>query len=116
MSLDGKKFEDKTVNGLMDKLTENLEVNDVLDKCLSKELITEEDLTRITATVNAGKKVEAIRDLMTHIKRSPPGYLETFYGILLDSKSSFLAPYVAEGMLEKGADGKFRGTSSLYLV
>lgn len=97
MALDGKKIEDRTVDRLMDDLTRNLEVNDVIDKCLSEELITEEDLSRITATVNAGKKAEAVRDLMSHVKRSAPGYLTTFYGILKDSKSSFLAPTVAEG-------------------
>ena len=109
MSLEGKRIEDKTVDRLMSKLTENLEINDVMDKCLSEELITEEDLTRITATVNAGKKAEAIRDLMSHVKRSPPGYLTTFYRILEDSKSSYLAPDVAKGMLEKGAKWQVPG-------
>ena len=102
MSLEGKKIEDRTVDRLMDQLTSNLEVNDVADKCLAEELITSDDLARITATVNAGRKTEAVRDLMLHVKRSPPGYLEKFYSILNDSKSSFLAPYVREGMV-KGA-------------
>ena len=108
MSLEGKKIEDKTIDRLMDEFTRNLDVNDVADKSLSKELITSNDLDRITATVNAGKKTEAVRDLMSHVKRSPPGYLETFYGILQDSKSSFLAPYVAEGM-KKGATWQVPG-------
>ena len=108
MSLEGKKIEDKTVDRLMDDLTKNLEVEDIVDKCLSKELITADNLASITAKLNAGKKTEAVRELMLHIKRSAPGYLETFYGILLDSKSSFLAPYVAEGM-EMGATWKVPG-------
>lgn len=98
MSLDGKKIEDSTINSLMDEFTRNLDVDDILAKCLSKGLITEDDMSRIGATVRNGRNSEAVRDLMIRVKRSPPGYLDTFYGILNDSKSSFLAPYLAEGM------------------
>lgn len=97
MSLETKKIEDRTVDRLMDQLTKNLDVDDILGRCLSEELITDEDMGRIGATIKAGKNTEAGRDLMSRVKRSFPGYLETFYKILLDSKSNFLAPCVADG-------------------
>jgi len=100
--LERKKYEDRTIDRLMDKFTSNLDVNNVIDKCLAKGLITDEDLARIGATVQAGRNGAAVRDLLLHIKRSPPGYLDKFCKILNDSKASFLAPYVAEGM-KKGA-------------
>ena len=96
--MEGKKIEDKTVDRLMDEFTTNLDVGDILAKCLSKELITGDDMSRIDATIKNGRTAEAVRDLMSRVKRSAPGYLTKFYEILLDSKSEFLAPYVAEGM------------------
>ena len=96
--MEGKKIEDKTIDRLMDDFTRNLDVDDILAKCLSKGLITEEDMGRIGATVKNGRTAEAVRDLMSRVKRSAPGYLSKFYEILLDSKSDFLAPYVAAGM------------------
>ena len=106
MSFGEKKFEDKTIDRLMDVFTKNLDVDDILAKCLQEELITDEDLTRIGATLRDGKNNAAVRDLMSHIKRSAPGYLEKFYVILNDSKSNFLAPYMAEGtMANLGGEG-----------
>ena len=96
--MEGKKIEDKTIDRLMDDLTRNLDVEDILAKCLSKELITDDDMGRIGAIVKNGRTAEAVRDLMLHVKKSAPGYLTKFYEILLDSKSEFLAPYVAKGM------------------
>ena len=100
--LERKKYEDTTIDRLMDKFTEHLDANTILDKCLSKGLITEDNLSEIGATLKSGRNTQAVRDLMKYVRRSPPGYLDTFYKILNDSKASFLAPYVAEGM-EKGA-------------
>ena len=97
MSLEGKKFEDKTIDRLMDVFTKNLDVDDILAKCLEEELITDEDLSRIGATLRGGRNNDAVRDLMSRIKKSAPGYLEKFYVILDDSKSKFLAPYVEQG-------------------
>ena len=96
MSLEEKKTEDKTVDRLMDKFTSNLDVDDVIDKCLSKGLITENDLSRIGATLKHGSTSQAVRDLMLSVKRSAPGYLEMFCGILKDSKSGFLVPCIEE--------------------
>ena len=96
MSLEEKKIEDKTVDRLMDKFTSNLDADDIMDKCLSKGLITENDLSRIGATLKHGRTAQAVRDLMLSVKRSAPGYLKTLCGILNDSKSSFLVPYIEE--------------------
>ena len=98
MAWDDKKFADRTIDGLMDVFTENLDVDDtLLAKCLAKGLITGEDSCRIGATVKAGRNGEAVRDLMLHIKRSSPEYLETFCGVLDDCKSRFLVPRINEG-------------------
>ena len=96
MSLEEKKIEDKTIDRLMDKFTSNLDADDIVDKCLSKGLITENDLSRIGATLKHGRTAQAVRDLMLSVKRSAPGYLKTFCGILNDSKSSFLVPCIEE--------------------
>ena len=97
MSLEEKKIEDKTVDRLMDEFTSNLDMDgDLLAKCLSKELITANDICRIGATLRRGMTREAAMDLMLHVKRSCPGYLKTFCAILEDSKSRFLASYIEE--------------------
>ena len=96
-----KKFADRTIDHLMDVFTENLDVDDaLLAKCLSKGLITGNDAFRIGATLKAGRNCEAVTDLLLHIKRSPPDYLETFCGVLDGSKSRFLVPRINEGMLD----------------
>ena len=96
ISFEEKKIEDKTIDCLMDKFTSNLDADDIVDKCLSKGLITENDLSRIGATLKHGRTAQAVRDLMLSVKRSAPGYLKTFCGILNDSKSSFLLPCIEE--------------------
>ena len=97
MSLEEKKIENSTIDRLMDEFTSNLNVDyKVLAKCLSKGLITEDDMSRITAMVRSGRMTEAAMDLVLHVKRSAPGYLKTFCGILNDSKSSFLVPCIEE--------------------
>ena len=96
MSLEEKKIEDKTVDHLMDKFTSNLDADDIVDKCLSKGLITENDLSRISKTLMHGRTTQAVRDLMLSVKRSAPGYLKTFCDILNDSKSGFLVPCIEE--------------------
>ena len=96
MLLEEKKIEDKAVDRLMDKFTSNLDADNIVDKCLSKGLITENDLSRIGATLKLGSASQAVRDLMLSVKRSAPGYLKTFCGILNDSKSNFLVPCIEE--------------------
>ena len=96
ISFEEKKNEDKTVDRLMDKFTSNLDADDIMDKCLSKGLIMENDLSRIGATLKRGRTAQAVRDLMLSVKRSAPGYLKTFCSILNDSKSSFLLPCIEE--------------------
>ena len=96
MSLGRKLMEDKTVDRIMDQLTTNLDVNDVLSKCLSEGLVTVNDMSRIGVTLSSGNNAEAVRDLMSCVKRSPPGYLKKFCGILSDSKSKFLIQYVEQ--------------------
>ena len=80
----------------MDMFTKHLDVDSILDKCLSKGLITANDMSKINATLKGGGTAQAVRDLMLCVKRSAPGYVKTFCGILNDSKSSFLAPYIEE--------------------
>ena len=96
MSLEEKEIEDETIDRFMDKFTNHLDVDSILDKCLSKGLITANDMSKINATLKGGGTAQAVRDLMLCVKRSPPGYLTTFCGILNDSKSSFLVPYIEE--------------------
>ena len=98
MSWESKKFADRTIDRLMDVFTENLDVNDMLlAKCLSKGLITGDDSSRIGATIKAGRKCEAVRNLMLRVKRNPPDYLETFCGVLDDSELHFLVLRINEG-------------------
>ena len=73
MSLEEKKIEDKTVDRLMDKFTSNLVADNIVDKCLSKGLTTENDLSRISKTLTRGSTSQAVRDLMLSVKRSAPG-------------------------------------------
>ena len=96
--MEGKKIEDKTMDRVLHEFTGNLDVEDILARCLSEELITADDMSRISATVKNGRTTEAVTDLMLRVKRSAPGYLKTFYEILNDSKSQFLAPVLAAGM------------------
>ena len=97
MSLETKKIEDKTIDRLMDMFTSHLDVDDILlAKCLSKELITEDNMSKIGDIFRGGRTVEAAMKLMSHIKRSAPGYLKTLCDILSDSKSSFLVPFIEE--------------------
>ena len=98
LSIEDKKIEDKTVGRLMDEFTRNLDVNGILAACLSKELITTEDMSRIGVTLSNGKIDEAAGDLRLHVQKSRPGYLKTFCEILEDSKSSFLVPYISRGV------------------
>ena len=101
--MEGKRIEDKTMDRVLHEFTGNLDVEDILARCLSKELITADDMSRISATVKNGRTTDAVTDLMLRVKRSAPGYLKTFYEILYDSKSQFLAPVLAAGTYEKGA-------------
>lgn len=96
--MEGKKIEDKTMDRVMHEFTQNLDVDDILARCLSEELITADDMGRISATVRDGRTSAAVTDLMLRVKRSAPGYLKTFYEILNDSKSQFLASVLAAGM------------------
>ena len=97
MSLEMKKIEDKTIYRLMDKFTSHLDVDDILlAKCLSKELITEDNMSKIGDIFRGGRTAEAAMKLMSHVKRSAPGYLKTLCDILSDSKSSFLVPCIEE--------------------
>ena len=97
MSLETKKIEDKTIDRLMDKFTSHLDVDDILlAKCLSNGLITEDNMSKIGDIFRAGRTAEAAMKLMSHVKRSAPGYLKKFCDILNDSKSNFLVSCVEE--------------------
>ena len=97
MSLETKKIEDKMIDRLMDEFTSHLDVDDILlAKCLSKGLIMEDNMSRIGTIFRGGRTAESAMDLMSHVKRSAPGYLKTFCDILNDSKSSFLVPCIEE--------------------
>ena len=103
ISWEDKGFEDRTVDRLMVAFTENLNIDDMLlCKCLSEQLISDDDVSRIGATLKAGRRCEAVRDLLLRIKRNPPNYLETFCGVLGYSKSNFfLESRVKEGTLNQ---------------
>ena len=96
---DDKKVEDRTIGSLMDLFVQNLNVDDkLLDKCLSKELITEEAVSRIGETLRDGHRSDAVKDLLLSIKENPHNYLKTFYGVLDSSKSNFyLSSRLKEG-------------------
>jgi len=71
ISLEDKEFADRTVDRLMAAFTENLNIDDMLlCKCLSEQLISDDDVSRIGATLKAGRRCEAVRDLLLRIKRN----------------------------------------------
>ena len=100
---DDKKVEDRTIGSLMDLFVQNLNVDDkLLDKCLSKELITEEAVSRIGGALRDGHRSDAVKDLLLSIKENPHNYLKTFCGVLDNSKSNF---YLVS-RLKEGTPGK----------
>jgi len=88
--MEGKKFEDKTLDQLLTTFVNSLDVDMVIDDCVTADLITMDDLERIQAKVKNGDKRSAIRELISQLKRNAPGYLKKFYEVLMDTRMSFL--------------------------
>ena len=88
--MEGKKFEDKTLDQLLATFVNSLDVDMVMDDCVSVDLITSDDLERIQAKVKNGDKKSAIREFISQLKRNRPGYLKNFHEVLMGTKMSFL--------------------------
>ena len=89
-----------SLNRVIDKLTKNLDLNEVLDSLLAKELISEELYSEINQMLQNGKRVEANRNVIDKIKLNPPGFLETFIAILRENeRTKYLGDVVDEGQL-----------------
>ena len=98
--MEGKKVEDKTLDQLLTTFVNSLDVDVVIDDCVSADLITMDDLEKIQASVKNGNKRSAIRELVAQLKRNAPGYLKKFYDILKETKMSFLGDEIVASKLE----------------
>jgi len=98
-NLQKKDLETKVVSKCLDKLTENLDIDRVLDKLLSKDLISAEKHSEIAKLVEDGKRRPAVRNAMKEMGLKPPGSLNSFIEVLReDEKTKYLGDYVAEGI------------------
>lgn len=89
-----------SLNRIIDKLTKNLDLNEVLDSLLAKELISQELHSEINQMLQNGKRVEANRNVIDKIKLNPPGFLVTFIAILRENeRTKYLGDVVDEGQL-----------------
>jgi len=88
--MEGKKTEDRTLDLLLVTFVNSLDVDLVIDDCVTADLITMDDLEKIQAKVRNGDKRAAIRELIAQLKRNAPGYLKKFREILMSTKMSFL--------------------------
>ena len=98
--MEGKKVEDKTLDQLLTTFVNSLDVDMVIDDCVSADLITMDDLEKIQASVKNGNKRSAIRELVAQLKRNAPGYLKKFHDILKETKMSFLGDEIVASKLE----------------
>ena len=98
-TLQEKELETKAINKCLDKLTDHLDINRVLDKLLSKELISAERHSEVAKLVEDGKRRQAVRNAMEEIGLKPPGSLKSFIEVLKeDEKTKYLGDHVAEGI------------------
>ena len=99
-SLQEKELETKVVSKCLDKLSEYLDIDRVLDKLLSKELISAEKHSEIAKLVVDGKRRQAVRNAMEEMGLKPPGFLNSFIEVLReDEKTKYLGDYVAKGIM-----------------
>ena len=97
-SLQDKELETKAVNKCLDKLTEHLDIDLVLDKLLAKELISSEKHSEIAKLVIDGKRRPAVRIAMEEIGLKSSGSLQTFIEVLKEEeKTKYLGDHLAEG-------------------
>ena len=103
--MEGKKVEDKTLDQLLSTFVTSLDVDSVVDDCVSADLITMDDLEKIQAKVKSGDKKAAIRELISQLKRNAPGYLKKFHEVLMGNTSmSFLGDEIVKSKnCKKGA-------------
>ena len=99
IGLKEKELETKAVNNCLDNLSEHLDIDPVLDKLLSKELISAEKHSEIAKMVVDGKRRQAVRNAIEEIGLKPPGSLKSFIEVLKeDKKTKYLGDHVDEGI------------------
>jgi len=93
-----KEIETKTLDNTIDKLTENLNLDGILDTLLAKELITTESHSELNKMLENGKRISAVRKCIEILKLNPPGFLKTFITVLKENKATgYLGDHIAEG-------------------
>lgn len=91
-------LEIKSLNRTIDKFTESLDLDAILDSLLARDLITGEIHGELNETIRNGKRVAAIRKVIDEIKLNPPGFLDIFIEVLKDNtKTAWLGDILAEG-------------------
>ncbi|XP_065900389.1 uncharacterized protein [Dysidea avara] len=97
IGLKEKELETKAVNNCLDNLSEHLDIDPVLDKLLSKGLISAEKHSEIAKMVVDGKRRQAVRNAIEEIGLKPPGSLKSFIEVLKeDEKTKYLGDHVDE--------------------
>jgi len=97
-SVEIKSLETKTLNRCIEILTEQLDIDQVLDKLLEKELISGEQHGVIRKLVEDRKRKQAVRIAIEQLQLNPPGFLETFCSVLKgDKRTEWLVEEITKG-------------------
>ena len=92
--------EDETINHLLSELVAGLDLSAVFDKLLGKDLINEETHERLGSLLSNGRTSDAVRETMSKIKRSPPGYLAKLIEVLRsEDRSKHLGDRLEQGIV-----------------
>ena len=98
--------EDETINYLLPELVDSLDLTAVFDKLLRENLISSGTHERVASLLNNGQTSEAVRETMTKIKRSAPGYLAKLIEVLKsEDRSKHFGDRIEQGMTSVGLSG-----------